>query len=102
MALQNCQIQLQLAGKMLVENWFADPGSVGYLVHTGRAVATIDEDLTSYDQQLAATLVTRQSVAAPGGGAHGAARLIAGTPLAPTPFGGVGEIAHQVLNLICR
>ena len=49
-ALQHRQIQLQLAGKMLVENRFADPGALGDLVHAGGVVAAVDEDVAGRDE----------------------------------------------------
>src|ERR1700733_3198470 len=75
---------------MLVENGFADAGAFGDLVHSGGMVTAVDEDVAGSHEQLAPTLVTRQSVAAPsrGGGLH------------PTPSGGVGKIAHPFLNLL--
>jgi hypothetical protein len=53
-------------------------------------VAAVDKNVAGRNEQLAPTLVTRESVAAPGtgGGLH------------PTPSGGVGEIAHSFLNLL--
>ena len=62
---QHRQIQLQLARKVLVQNGFADSRAVGDLVHAGRVVAAVDEDVAGDDEQLAATLVAGQPVAAP-------------------------------------
>ena len=74
---------------MLVENGFADTGTFGDLVHAGGVESAVDKNFAGGDEQLAATLITRQSVAAPSGGAG----------LDPTPSG-VGKIAHRFLNLI--
>ena len=50
---------------MLVQNGFTDPRAIGDLVHPGRVVAVVDEDVAGDDEQLAPTLVAGQSVAAP-------------------------------------
>jgi hypothetical protein len=89
-SVQDRQIQLELARKVLVENGFAYPGAFGDLIHTGGVVATVDENVAGGDEQLTPTLVTRQSVAAPS--RSGGFR--------PTPSGGVGELAHPFLNLL--
>ncbi len=75
---------------MLVENGFAYPGALGDFVHTGGVVAAVDENVAGGDEQLAPTLVTRQSVAAP----------TRSRGLHPAPSCGVGEIAHPFLNLL--
>ena len=100
-SLQDRQVQLKLAGKVLVKNVFADSGPFGDLVHAGGVVAAVHENLAGRDEQLTTSLVTGQPVPAPGGSA--AARIrrpIAAAQLDRTPFGGAGEIAHQVLNLV--
>jgi hypothetical protein len=53
-------------------------------------VSAVDKNLAGCDEQLATPLVTRQPIATPSGRAG----------LDPAPFGGVGEIAHSVLNLV--
>src|SRR5205807_4881717 len=58
-SVQDRQIQLELARKVLVENGFAYPGALGDLVHTGGVVATVDENVAGGDEQLTPTLVTR-------------------------------------------
>src|SRR6201988_156075 len=101
MSLQDRQVQLQLAGKVLVENRFADSGPFGDLVHAGRVVAAVHENVVGCDEQLAATLVAGQPVPAARRGPPARLRRPLATPqLDRTPFGGVREIAHQVLNLI--
>jgi hypothetical protein len=72
---------------VLVENGFADAGAFCDFVHARGVIAPVDKDIAGRDEQLATTLVTRQSVAAPGSGAG----------LRPTPSAGVGKVAHQVL-----
>jgi hypothetical protein len=61
---QHGQVQFQLARKVLVENRFADARAVGDLVHPGRVVTAFDKDITGDDEQLAATLIAGQAVAA--------------------------------------
>jgi hypothetical protein len=75
---------------VLVQNGFAYPGALGDFVHASGVVAAVDKNVAGGDEQLAPTLVTRQSVAAP--------RRSGG--FRPTPSGGIGEIAHPFLNLL--
>src|SRR3569833_1731734 len=46
------QVELELAGKVLVEHWFADAGALGDLVHRGGVVALGDEHLLGRAEQL--------------------------------------------------
>ncbi len=90
MPLQHRQIQLQLGRKVLVEHRFAHAGPVRDLIHTCGVVTAVDEHLAGGDEKLPAAFVTREPVSAPGA---------AGARLGASLFGGIGEIAHQVLNL---
>ena len=55
-------------------------------------IPAVDENLTSSDEQLPASLVTGQPVAA-------SAHSFTGARLRTPPSGGVGEIAHYILKL---
>jgi hypothetical protein len=59
--LQKCQIQLKLAGKMLVEHWFADPGTLGDIVHHAGVVPVVDEDVGGCGEELSAPLTPGHS-----------------------------------------
>ena len=48
------EVELLLAGKVLVEDRLADPGPLGDLVHRRRVIATGDENLHGRVEQLAA------------------------------------------------
>lgn len=91
-ALQDRQVQLELRREVLIENRFTHTGTVGDLVHACGVVAAVDEDLARGDQQLTPPLIAGQTVTA---------SVTTCRPLFASPLGGVGEIAHQVLNLYC-
>jgi hypothetical protein len=52
MLVEQCQIELQLARKVLVEHGLGDTGAFGDVVHRGRVVALGDEDLLGRREQL--------------------------------------------------
>ncbi len=52
------EVEIELAGEVLVEHGFADPGAVGDLVHRRRVVAVLDEHLLRSTQQLSAAGAT--------------------------------------------
>ena len=48
--LQHRQVELQLRREVLVQNGFADAGSIGDLVHACGVIAAIDENLAGSDE----------------------------------------------------
>ena len=54
------EVEIELAGEVLVEHRLADPGPVGDLVHRGGVVALGDEHLLRGGQQLQPALSARQ------------------------------------------
>jgi hypothetical protein len=80
---------------VLVENGFADSGSIGDLVHARCVVATVYEYLAGRDEQLAATFVAREPVATPVSARGSAGRAVTVGRLCASPLGSAGEIAHS-------
>ena len=57
---QQRQIELELAGKVLVQHRFRDAGALRDVVHRGRVVTVGDEDLLGRGEQLLAARGARQ------------------------------------------
>ncbi len=62
--LEQGEVEVQLAGEVLVEHRLGDPGAFGDVVHGGRVIALRDEHLEGGRQQLRAALAARQPAAA--------------------------------------
>ena len=57
------EVEVELAGEVLVEHRLGDPGPLGDVVHRGGVVALRDEDLESGLEQLGAPLAAGQPAA---------------------------------------
>ena len=55
------EVELELARKVLVQHWLGDPGPLGDVVHRGGVVALRDEDLLRRLEQLLAPGRPRQA-----------------------------------------
>ena len=64
MLVQQGQVEVELAGEVLVEHRLADARALGDVVHGGRVVALRDEHLLGGAQQLVASGTARQARAA--------------------------------------
>lgn len=62
--LQDCDVQFEFAWEMLVQNWLADTGTFGDLVHAGRVVPVRNEYLTCSCEELEAARIAREAGAA--------------------------------------
>jgi hypothetical protein len=56
-ALQQRQVELEFAGKVLVEHRLADSGMLGDVVHDGGVIPVVDEDIGRRREQLSPPLV---------------------------------------------
>ena len=62
--LQDCDVQFEFAWEMLVQNWLADTGTFGDLVHAGRVVPVRNEYLTCSCEELEAARIAGEAGAA--------------------------------------
>ena len=60
--LQDCDVQFEFAWEMLVQNWLADTGTFGDLVHAGRVVPVRNEYLTCSCEELEAARIAGRRV----------------------------------------
>ena len=94
------QVELLLAGEVLVEHRLADPGPLGDLVHRGRVVAVLHEHFLRRAEQLAAAGRPGQP-GAPGLGVRGSGHVVSlGKLLASVVILRVGNSGSAIIVLV--